>query len=88
MRRQGLGRRVTCRDLLVFDETGPIDNPLRFADECVRHKAMDVVGDLALAGCDLVGHFVAHCSGHRLNASLVRRLISRYQADGHWKRTA
>ena len=36
---------------------------------------LDLVGDLALAGCDLVGHFVAHRSGHRLNAELVRVLL-------------
>jgi UDP-3-O-acyl N-acetylglucosamine deacetylase len=72
---QGLGKRATSSDLLVFDEHGPIDNTLRYADECVRHKALDLIGDLALSGYDLVGHFVAHCSGHRLNADLVRALL-------------
>ena len=72
---QGLGGRASHKDLLVFDADGPIDNELRFRDECVRHKALDLVGDLALAGCDLVGHFVAHRSGHRLNAELVRVLL-------------
>lgn len=72
---QGLGRRASAKDLLIFDGDGPIDNELRFRDECVRHKALDLVGDLALAGCDLVGHFVAHRSGHRLNAELVRVLL-------------
>jgi UDP-3-O-acyl-N-acetylglucosamine deacetylase len=42
----------------------------------VRHKALDLVGDLALAGCDLAGHFVAHRSGHRLNAEMVRALFN------------
>ncbi len=71
---QGLGTRVTSRDLLVFDEEGPIENSLRFDDECVRHKVLDVVGDLALAGCDLLGRIVAYRSGHRLNAELVRAI--------------
>jgi UDP-3-O-acyl-N-acetylglucosamine deacetylase len=62
-------------NLLVFDKDGPVDNELRYRDECVRHKALDLVGDLALAGCDLVGHFIAHRSGHRLNAELVRALL-------------
>jgi len=75
LRGQGLGRRVSPRDVLVFDEQGPIDNELRFEDECVRHKVLDLVGDLALAGCDIVGHFVARRSGHRLNADLVRALL-------------
>jgi len=72
---QGLGGRTTTKDLLIFDGDGPIDNELRYRDECVRHKALDLVGDLALAGCDLIGHFVAHRSGHRLNAELVRVLL-------------
>ena len=74
---QGLAQRPTARDLLIFDEYGPIDNKLRHADECVRHKALDLVGDLALAGCDVVGTVVAHCSGHRLNAGLVKALMAR-----------
>jgi len=82
LRSQGLGVRVTCQDLLVFDHRGPIDNPLRFPDECVRHKTLDLIGDLALAGCDLSGHIVAHCSGHRLNAELVALLLAETARDG------
>ena len=74
LRSQGLGHRTTCADLLVFGPEGPIDNQLRFPDECVRHKLLDLVGDLALAGCDLIGHFVAYRSGHSLNAELVRAI--------------
>lgn len=84
---QGLGTRVTPKDLLIFDADGPIDNPLRFRDECVRHKTLDLIGDLALAGCDLVGHFVAYRSGHRLNADLVRSLLSE-AAPMEFRRTA
>jgi len=72
---QGLGGHVTPQDLLIFDDMGPIENAVRFEDECVRHKALDVVGDLALAGCDIHGYVVAHRSGHRLNASLVNALL-------------
>jgi UDP-3-O-acyl-N-acetylglucosamine deacetylase len=76
LRSQGLASRVTANDVLVFDAEQPIDNELRFADECVRHKMLDLVGDLALAGCDIVGHIVAHCSGHRLNAELARAILT------------
>jgi len=79
LRSHGLGARVTCRDLLVFDNNGPIDNTLRYDDECVRHKTLDVVGDLALASCDIAGQFIAHCSGHRLNAELVTALLAQGQ---------
>ena len=75
LRKQGLGQRVTPHDLLVFDEQGVVDNQLRYPDECIRHKVLDMVGDLALAGCDLVGSFRAYRSGHQLNAELVVRLL-------------
>ncbi len=74
---QGLGTRTSYQDLLVFDDLqGPIDNQLRFDDECVRHKTLDLLGDLALCGCDLVGRFIAYRSGHRLNAAMVKALLS------------
>jgi UDP-3-O-[3-hydroxymyristoyl] N-acetylglucosamine deacetylase len=80
---RGLGRRATCKDLLVFGSAGLIENQLRFPDECVRHKLVDMVGDLALAGCDLVGRFTAYRSGHRLNADMVRAVLA--QANGEEK---
>jgi len=73
----GLGTRVTPRDLLVFGDRGPLGNELRFRDECARHKALDLMGDLALAQGDVVAHVVAFRSGHHLNAELVRALSSR-----------
>jgi len=75
---QGLGRRTTPRDVFVFDADGPIDNQLRFPDECVRHKLLDMVGDLALCGCDFVGRFSAYRSGHRLNAEMGRNLLNQF----------
>jgi UDP-3-O-[3-hydroxymyristoyl] N-acetylglucosamine deacetylase len=74
---QGLGLRVTSQNLLIFGPSGPIDNTLRFADECVRHKVLDVVGDLALTGCDVVADIVAYRSGHRLHAELAQHLLER-----------
>jgi UDP-3-O-acyl N-acetylglucosamine deacetylase len=80
LREQGLGARVTARDLLVFGEDGPIENRLRFPNECARHKALDVIGDLALAGRRIVGQIIAYRSGHRLHAELTRQLIQRFAA--------
>jgi UDP-3-O-acyl N-acetylglucosamine deacetylase len=74
----GLGRRVRTQDLLIFDEHGPVNNRLRFENECARHKALDVIGDLALTGCELVGRIVAYKSGHRLNSMLAQELMSRF----------
>jgi UDP-3-O-[3-hydroxymyristoyl] N-acetylglucosamine deacetylase len=88
MRERGLGQRVTNQDLLVFGPEGPLDNELRMENECVRHKALDLIGDLALAGSDLVGHFIAHRSGHRLNAELVKVLLREGQIEEGLRKTA
>jgi UDP-3-O-[3-hydroxymyristoyl] N-acetylglucosamine deacetylase len=80
IQRKGIGQRATCKDLLIFDDRGPIDNRLRFPDECVRHKLLDMIGDLALAGCDLVGRVSAYRSGHHLNAALVQSLLGAAQS--------
>ncbi|MSR57343.1 MAG: UDP-3-O-acyl-N-acetylglucosamine deacetylase [Planctomycetaceae bacterium] len=83
LRAQGYGRRTTARDLLIFGETGVIDNVLRSDDECARHKILDCLGDLALIGCDLRGSFEACRSGHSLNAEFVRR-IKLVHAESVW----
>ncbi|NQU23086.1 MAG: UDP-3-O-[3-hydroxymyristoyl] N-acetylglucosamine deacetylase [Candidatus Nealsonbacteria bacterium] len=88
LRDQGLGQRATFQDLLVFGPDGPIDNRLRFPDECVRHKLLDMVGDLALAGCDLIGRFVAYRGGHRLNAEAVRAILARAETQEVLQRCA
>ncbi|HEY2250324.1 MAG TPA: UDP-3-O-acyl-N-acetylglucosamine deacetylase [Planctomycetaceae bacterium] len=73
LRAQGYGKRTTARDLLIFGPHGIIDNSLRRPDECARHKILDCIGDLALAGCDLAGVVSARRSGHQLNAEFVRQ---------------
>lgn len=71
---QGIGTRATTANAIVFGPDGPIENVLRFEDECVRHKILDCIGDFALLGCDLIGRFVAARSGHRLNHALIRKI--------------
>lgn len=71
---QGVATHVTERDLIVFGEDGPINNELRFIDECARHKALDLVGDLALTGVDLVGRITARRSGHQMNGHMAEQL--------------
>lgn len=88
LRSRGLGTRVTVEDLVVFGDEGPIGNELRFEDECVRHKTLDLVGDFALAGCEIAGQVIAHRSGHRLNAELVRALLTEGEVIGGQRRTA
>ena len=88
LRSQGLGRRATYRDLLVFGPDGPLENQLRFSDECVRHKILDMVGDIALAQCDVIGRFRAYRSGHRLNAALLSELLVRHESSQPRRRCA
>lgn len=88
LRSQGLGMRAGTHDLLVFDDEGLVDNELRYPNECARHKTLDLVGDLALAGCDLVGQVVAYRSGHRLNGELVELLLREGGVTAAWKKSA
>ena len=87
LRQRGLGTRVTNQDLLVFGPEGVLDNELRFDNECVRHKALDLLGDLSLSGFDLAGQFIAYKSGHRLNAELVKVLLKEGQMEQELRRT-
>lgn len=70
---KGLARGGTIENVVVYDDEKVL-TPLRFTDELVRHKILDIIGDLALAG-RLRGHIVAVKSGHALNAALARKLI-------------
>jgi UDP-3-O-[3-hydroxymyristoyl] N-acetylglucosamine deacetylase len=76
LRAAGLALDVGLQDLLVFDEHGPVGNTLRWPDECVRHKVLDLVGDLALVGRPVHAHVRAFRSGHRLNGALAARLTA------------
>lgn len=76
LREAGVAGHVTGKDLLVFDQQGPVGNLLRYENECARHKLLDLVGDLALVGCDLVGRFVSHRGGHSLNATVAQKLLT------------
>jgi UDP-3-O-[3-hydroxymyristoyl] N-acetylglucosamine deacetylase/3-hydroxyacyl-[acyl-carrier-protein] dehydratase len=78
---RGLGKHLTNKDMLVMGADGPIENKLRFADEHVRHKICDLIGDLALLGRPLRGRVVAYRSGHDLNHALVRKLSAKLIAS-------
>jgi UDP-3-O-[3-hydroxymyristoyl] N-acetylglucosamine deacetylase/3-hydroxyacyl-[acyl-carrier-protein] dehydratase len=76
---RGLGTHIGPRDLLVINSDGPIKNSYRFPNECVRHKIVDLIGDLALVGRAVKGRVVAYKSGHTLNQRLVRKLYEAAQ---------
>jgi UDP-3-O-[3-hydroxymyristoyl] N-acetylglucosamine deacetylase/3-hydroxyacyl-[acyl-carrier-protein] dehydratase len=76
-RSRGMFTHLTENDVLVFDGGAPMGQALRFDDEPARHKALDLIGDLALTGRPIEGRFVAHRSGHELNRALACELIER-----------
>ena len=71
---KGLGKHLTPREMLVMGSDGPIENELRFADEPVRHKVCDLIGDLMLLGRRLAGRVVVYRGGHEMHQALVARL--------------
>lgn len=70
----GLALHVTNQDLLVIGTDGPIDNHYKFKNECARHKTLDLIGDLALVGAELVGRFISFRGGHNLNGQMAKQL--------------
>lgn len=77
MRNMGLIRGATLENAVCFTSAGAL-NPggLRFADECCRHKALDLIGDLALLGRPLLGHVIAERAGHAMHTALVSKIMS------------
>lgn len=75
LRRIGLGKGATYENTVVVESNGRvIKNHLRYPDEFVRHKVLDLIGDLYLLGRPLLGHIVALRSGHALNMKLLQRI--------------
>ncbi len=71
----GLGKGANTQNTLVIGEDGVLENTLRWDDEFARHKLLDLIGDLALAGCRVQGAIKAHRSGHSLNQHLATKLF-------------
>jgi UDP-3-O-[3-hydroxymyristoyl] N-acetylglucosamine deacetylase len=76
LRSMGLIRGGSLDNAIVLTSDGVMNGPLRFADEFSRHKALDLIGDLALVGLPLLAHVEAHKAGHALHTQLVSRLIA------------
>ncbi|MDP7070786.1 MAG: UDP-3-O-acyl-N-acetylglucosamine deacetylase [Phycisphaerales bacterium] len=74
LQEQGLCTHLSPSEVLVVGDDGPIDNAWRFDNEPVRHKVLDLIGDLMLAGGPVCGHFVATRSGHSLNRRMCRAI--------------
>jgi UDP-3-O-[3-hydroxymyristoyl] N-acetylglucosamine deacetylase/3-hydroxyacyl-[acyl-carrier-protein] dehydratase len=77
LRSQGLIKGASTANAVLLDEDGVVENTLRWPDEFVRHKALDCLGDLALAGRRLQARIVARRPSHRGTVSLVKELVRR-----------
>jgi UDP-3-O-[3-hydroxymyristoyl] N-acetylglucosamine deacetylase len=76
LRAMGLIRGGSLENAIVLTESGVMNGPLRFPDEFSRHKALDLIGDLALVGLPLLARVEAHKAGHALHTQLVSRLLA------------
>lgn len=77
LRSMGLGLGGTIDNVIVYNDEGWI-NPLHYDDELVRHKILDIIGDLRLAGL-VKGHFIAVKSGHALNTAMAKLLLKEFK---------
>ena len=75
LRDMGLIRGVSNESAIILSRQGIENGPLRFPDEFVRHKVLDLIGDLALAGRRIQGRVVAERAGHAMHTALVQRLL-------------
>lgn len=77
LRKAGFARGGSLNNVIVIKDDRVMNTDgLRYADEFVRHKLLDAVGDLALAGAPVLGHFHGYCSGHALNNQLLRAVFA------------
>ncbi len=75
IREKGLGKGASSKNTLIMADHGPVDNQLRFDNECCRHKALDIIGDLYTLGFSICGEVYGIKSGHALNRALVQKII-------------
>jgi UDP-3-O-[3-hydroxymyristoyl] N-acetylglucosamine deacetylase len=80
LRQRGLALGASLDNAVVLGETGAL-NTLRFEDEFVRHKILDVVGDISLVGYPIIGHLVVERGGHALHTAFAQRLL---EERGAW----
>ncbi|MCA9290992.1 MAG: UDP-3-O-[3-hydroxymyristoyl] N-acetylglucosamine deacetylase [Phycisphaerales bacterium] len=78
---RGMCRHLTPKDALVIGDDGPIDNAYRFENEPVRHKIVDLIGDLYLLGFEVHARFVASRSGHEMNRQMCQRILEQAQTE-------
>jgi UDP-3-O-[3-hydroxymyristoyl] N-acetylglucosamine deacetylase len=81
LHRMGLAKGGSLENALVIGDEGILNGPLRFPDELVRHKILDLIGDLYLLGKPLLGTIVAQGAGHQLHLALVHRIQEQLRSE-------
>ena len=78
---RGLGQGGSLDNTVVLSETNVLnEDGFRYPDECVRHKIVDFIGDMALLGTPVIGHFIVHCAGHTLHAQFLQAILEHPEA--------
>ncbi len=81
LRQRNLALGGSLENAVVVDDDKILNDELRYPDEFVRHKLLDLIGDLYVAGKHILGHFIAHRSGHKHNVRLVKKLFDTQAID-------
>ena len=81
MKAQGLIRGGALDNALVLTKEGYANESLRFSDECLRHKILDLLGDMYLLGRPLQAHLIASKAGHALDVTLAQKILGHVEGD-------
>jgi UDP-3-O-[3-hydroxymyristoyl] N-acetylglucosamine deacetylase len=81
LQERGLALGGSLNNAIVLSEDGYLNESLRFDNECVRHKILDLVGDLSIVGRPIIGHILASKAGHALDISMGKLLLSKFTGN-------
>ncbi|MBV6350148.1 UDP-3-O-acyl-N-acetylglucosamine deacetylase, partial [Leptospira interrogans] len=78
---RGLAMGGSLDNAIVLTQDGYLNQQLRFENECVRHKILDLFGDISIAGRPIIGHYLASKAGHALDISMAKLVMSNVTGD-------
>lgn len=81
LQERGLAMGGSLDNAIVLSDEGYLNESLRFENECVRHKILDLIGDLSIIGRPIIGHILASKAGHALDISMGKLLLSKFTGD-------
>lgn len=81
LQERGLALGGSLENAIVLSDEGYLNDSLRFENECVRHKILDLIGDLSIVGRPIIGHILASKAGHALDISMGKLLLSKFTGN-------